>query len=73
MLLRVDANECRHQTSQGVGHAWQEQLVHDPDIVFRMQDGESEHADGRDATHYGSDDKKRNVLDALYEEFGGLV
>lgn len=73
MLLRVHANECRHQSSQGVGHARQEQLVHDPDVVFRVEDGESEHADGGDATHYGSDDEERNVLDALYEELGGLV
>lgn len=73
MLLRVHANESRHQAGQRVGHARHKQLVHDPDVVFSVREGEIQHARSGYAAHYRGNDQQWDVLDALYDEPGGLV
>lgn len=73
MLLRVHANESRHQAGQRVGHTRHEQLIHDPDVVFSMPEGEIQHAKSGYAAHYRGYDQQWDVFDAPYDEPGGLV
>jgi hypothetical protein len=62
VLLRVHANESRHQAGQRVRHARQKQLVHKPDVVFSVPESEEHHAERGYAAHYRGYDQQWDVL-----------
>lgn len=73
LLLRVDTNQGRDQTGRAVGHARQEELVENPDVVAHVAEGKESHAKDGNRAHDGGQRQERHVLDALEDGFGGFA
>lgn len=73
MLLRVDTDECRDETSQTIGNTRQEELVEQPHKILHVSPREYRHANGRNRAHDCRNDQQRNILDALEDLLGRLI
>lgn len=71
MLLRVDNDEGRDQTGQGIGRAREVDPVELPDVVGPPAEGQPRQACGAYAAGDGGDDEQRDILDAIEHGAGG--